>query len=212
MMNHVKRVIGLLNMMRNIKHNFLLTMLCFCFVQSIVVLAKEDPSSFYTNFIGTNFIDQQHRVFSTAQLKGKLVLVNFIFTQCSNVCPIQTKSLLNIKQQLPAELNQQVVFVSISLDPMHDTPTTLNRFAQSMHADTEGWLFLSSKADALQRFVDKLSIYGNKTQAASAKKPNDHMTNIWLLDKTGRVMQRYAGNPVDEQRIAKELAQLSLLK
>lgn len=198
--------------MKKDKQFFLLAILYLLFMQSIGVSAKEEPSSFYTNFVGIEFIDQHHRGFTTEQLKGKLVLVNFIFTQCSNVCPIQTKSLLHIKQQLSTELNQQVVFVSITLDPMHDTPANLQRFAKSMHANIDGWFFLSSKVNDLKLFVDKLRIYGNKTQAAAAKQPNDHMTNVWLLDKTGRVMQRYAGNPVDEKRIAKELAQLSLLK
>lgn len=178
----------------------------------ITVNARVDKTRFYTNFEDTHLVDQNGKDFSISTLDDHLVIVNFIFTQCSNVCPIQVKSLKQVKASLPPDVGAKVKFVSVSLDPMHDKPAVLKAFARRMHADIDGWSFLTGSADDIQKIIDRLSLFGGPEKLKTAKQPNDHLSIIWLIDKRGRLMQRYAGNPVNVQRIASEIQQLNLLK
>jgi cytochrome oxidase Cu insertion factor (SCO1/SenC/PrrC family) len=170
-----------------------------------------DKTSFYYPFHNAQFVDQHGKPFSSAMLEDKMVLFHFIFTQCSNVCPVQIKALNKVKQSLSPALKAKVHFVSVSLDPMHDTPTVLTAFAKRMHIETNAWTFLTGDFDSTQALISRLRLFGHPEQAKNAKKPNDHSTNIWLIDPKGRLMQRYSGSPLDVSRVSKELLQLDSL-
>ncbi len=176
------------------------------------VHAQLDKTSFYYNFSGTQLVDQNNNPLNVETLKNNTVLVNFIFTQCSNICPVQTKSLAKVKQSLPADLQKQVKFISVSLDPMHDTPAVLKKFAKKMHADDKNWSFLSGKPDDIQHIVDRLSLFGSEEQAKNAQKPDNHLSTLWLINTKGQLMMRYIGNPVNVKRISREIQQLHSLK
>jgi protein SCO1 len=167
-----------------------------------------DPTSFYSNFENQTYTDQNNHAFNYASLSGKVNLFNFIFTQCSNVCPIQTKQLVEIKKLLPPNVNKNVQIVSVSLDPLNDTPKVLNTFAKKTGANLPSWSFITGSPESIQQLVDRLQLFGNEKQVKDAKRPNDHTTALWLIDKNGRLMQRYSANPLDVKRIAQEVEQL----
>jgi protein SCO1/2 len=170
--------------------------------------ANTDPTSFYSNFENQTFIDQNNRLLPIASLKGKVTLFNFIFTQCSNVCPIQTKQLAEIKKTLSPKLDKNIQFVSVSLDPLNDRPKALKAFAERTGANLPAWSFITGNPKSIQQLVERLQLFGNDKQEKDAKRPNDHTTILWLIDKNGRLVQRYSGNPLDVKRIAQEVAQL----
>ena len=176
---------------------------------SFASFATQDKTSFYQHFQNAKFVDQHGKPFSSSQLEGKIVLFNFIFTQCSTVCPVQINALNQVKQSLPPLLKTKVQFVSVSLDPMHDTPKVLNTFAKRMNVDMNGWTFMTGDFDSVQLLIDRLRLFGHPEQAKKAKLPDDHSTNIWLIDQKGRLMQRYAGSPLDVKRVSKEIEQLN---
>jgi protein SCO1 len=80
-------------------------------------------------------------------LHDKVVLINFIFTQCADACPTQTARLAEVQSLLADVLGHGVLLVSISVDPEHDTPRVLSEYAARFGA-RDGWLFLTgAKAD-----------------------------------------------------------------
>jgi len=89
-------------------------------------------------------------------VRGKLVLVNFIYTECQGRCPRATETLVETRALLPGVLGEvrarDVVFLSFSLDPLHDTPAAFADYAE-LH-DIEGaWSFLTGperELDALR--------------------------------------------------------------
>ena len=90
------------------------------------------------------------------------VMLNFIFTSCSSICPILSATFSQVGALLKDEA-PQLRFVSISIDPEQDTPAVLQRYAQRYGADGR-WQFLTGSRDdiiALQRAFDALR--GNKT-------------------------------------------------
>jgi cytochrome oxidase Cu insertion factor (SCO1/SenC/PrrC family) len=80
-------------------------------------------------------------------LRDKVVLINFIFTQCTDSCPTQTARVAEVQSLLGERVGHGVSLVSISVDPEHDTPQALRDYAARFGAG-DGWVFLTgSKAD-----------------------------------------------------------------
>ncbi len=75
-------------------------------------------------------------------IKNKIVLVNFIYAGCKEVCPLVTARMAQLHQKLGDRMGRDIFFYSISLDPEHDTPAVLKAHAQAFHAGP-GWLFLT---------------------------------------------------------------------
>jgi protein SCO1/2 len=95
------------------------------------------------------------RFFSDA-LKDKVVLINFVFTQCGDACPLITAKLVHAKRELGDAFGKEVRFVSISIDPRHDRPRDLARFARKFDAVHPAWLFLTGEPANVEQVVKKL--------------------------------------------------------
>lgn len=76
-----------------------------------------------------------------------VVVVSFIFTRCPDVCPILTQSLIEVESSLTEEEREDVTFVSISVDPDHDTPEVLKEYTERMGAS---WPHLTGSAEDLE--------------------------------------------------------------
>lgn len=92
----------------------------------------------------------------------KPVLVNFVFTSCSAICPVMTATFAQLQERLGPE-RDRVRMVSVSIDPEHDTPARLREYAQRFHAGAD-WHFLTGSRDEVilaQRAFD--AFRGNKS-------------------------------------------------
>ncbi|MEX2222885.1 MAG: SCO family protein [Candidatus Rokuibacteriota bacterium] len=113
-------------------------------------LPTEDSAEALADF-GTvpdfRLTERDGRTVTLADLRGKVWLANFIYTECTETCPIQSLQL----QRLQAELAdaRDLRFVSITVDPNHDTPAVLRRYADRYAADPERWLFLTGPKPAI---------------------------------------------------------------
>jgi len=77
-------------------------------------------------------------------LRGKLVLINFMYTHCSGFCPGQTANLVKVQRHLGDRVGRDVFMYSLTLDPEVDTPRVLREYAEAY--DTRpGWLYLTGK-------------------------------------------------------------------
>ena len=88
-------------------------------------------------------------------IKGKVVLINFMFTTCTSICPPMTANLFKVQELLKAELGKQVHMVSISVDPEVDTPAVLKEYAQRFSA-RPGWFFLTGAKADIEAVVAKM--------------------------------------------------------
>jgi protein SCO1 len=77
-------------------------------------------------------------------LRGKLVLINFMYTDCRGVCPGQTANLLKVQQQLGDRVGRDVFMYSLTLQAKADTPEVLRKYADA-HRTGPGWLYLTGK-------------------------------------------------------------------
>jgi protein SCO1/2 len=91
-------------------------------------------------------------------LKGKLVLISFIYTSCTDICPTLMHNLVDVQEKLGDRFGKDVFFVSISVDPEDDTPEELKKYAERYEAKP-GWTFLTGKKENVDWVVYKLGQY-----------------------------------------------------
>ena len=110
--------------------------------------------------------DRTVRFYSDA-LKGKVVLMNFVFTQCGDACPLITAKLVQAKNELGEAFGQEVRFVSISIDPQHDRPQDLAKFAKKFDAVHPEWLFLTGEPANVDVVTRKLGAWTDEVESHS---------------------------------------------
>lgn len=143
-------------------------------------------------------VDQDGARVTLAELRGRWLLVDFVYTRCNGPCPILTALQVELQRALAPELRDRVRFVSITLDPENDTPEALATYARERGADLATWSFLTGPpadvADVVKRFG-----------VGTLRAPDgtiDHVVATFLIDPEGRIVKRWLGleNGVEERR------------
>jgi protein SCO1/2 len=75
-------------------------------------------------------------------IAGKIVTINFMYAECTGICPGMTANLLKLQAALGPRVGRDVFMYSLTLQPDHDTPAVLKQYAESHHVGP-GWLFLT---------------------------------------------------------------------
>ena len=115
-------------------------------------------------------LNQEGNRFDSTTLHGKVVVLNFIFTTCTDVCPLFTANLAQLQRTLKNEQGN-VFFVSISTDPEVDSPKVLKSYAQRYGADFQNWAFLTGSEAQLQQVWKSFDVRVIKKGAAWSSTP-----------------------------------------
>ncbi|HYJ09223.1 MAG TPA: SCO family protein [Polyangiaceae bacterium] len=150
--------------------------------------------------------DQEGRVHSFADFRGKTVVFSFFFTSCPTVCPREVQALSQVQRRLSPELKERVRFVTLSVDPENDTPEAMRKFALANGAAVSGWSFVRTSAAATRLLGQELAAFAASSTVQA--EPSGHTTAVYLFDGSGRLMQRYGGSPLDVPRLASEVERL----
>jgi len=136
-------------------------------------------------FSNVELVDQNGRSvkFYDEVLKDNIVVISFIFTNCQSACPLMTRNLTMIRDMMREDERRAIQFVSISIDPLRDTPSAMKEFAQKHDADIEGWLWLTGQPDDVNFVTQRLGSYtedpeAHTTTLLAANVPNAHWTKI----------------------------------
>jgi protein SCO1 len=124
-----------------------------------------------------------------ADLRGKVLAVTFIYTGCPDICPLVTQKMVDVQNALGVEFGKKIAFVSISLDPEHDTPAVLKDYAQSWGAKPNGWMFLTGSPAAVRDVTRRYGVFFAKKEDGSV----DHTQLTTLVDADGRMRVQYIG-------------------
>jgi cytochrome oxidase Cu insertion factor (SCO1/SenC/PrrC family) len=108
-------------------------------------------------FGDTRLVDQNgegHRFYSDL-LKGKTVVINAFFTECTGTCPVMSAAMREIQDHFGARMGKDVVVLSISVDSRNDTPEVMKAYADRFGAGP-GWYFLSGQKSDVDAVLAKL--------------------------------------------------------
>ena len=122
-------------------------------------------------FTDLEVIDQngnQLRFYSDV-LKDRVVLINVIYTNCQEACPLITQFLAGTRGKLVDTVKDDVWFISVSTDPERDTPEALKTFATQQSVDESRWLFLTGSKENIEHILKKLRRYSPRLETHSTQ-------------------------------------------
>lgn len=148
-----------------------------------------------------SLIDQHGASVSLASLKGKPVLVDFIYTSCSSTCPMLTAKMSAIAHRLGPALGADVTIVSISLDPEHDTPTELAKYAAIHGANGNGWIFLTGPPAQIDQVLALFKLRRMREGDGTIT----HSVSAFLLGSDGHQIRQYNALDVSPEAVVADV-------
>ncbi|SEM81739.1 protein SCO1/2 [Mesobacillus persicus] len=152
-----------------------------------------------------NFINQAGEQVSLDDLKGKVWMADFIFTNCADVCPPMTANMKKLQEMVKEENIENVEFVSFTVDPTVDTPEVLTEYGERFYVDTENWNFLTGYP---QDKIESFAMDNFKTIVAKPEEGDQviHQTYFYLVDQEGKIMKQYSGlNDIPFEEIVNDM-------
>ena len=125
---------------------------------------------------------------------GRIAVVNFIYTSCTTVCPVSSASFQQLQQRLGARLGKEVVLVSITVDPLRDTPQRLREYAGRYQA-REGWVWLTGAKPDVDSVLKGLGAYSARFE--------DHPATVLVGDARSGSWTRFFGFPSVDELVAR---------
>lgn len=135
------------------------------------------------------FRDQNDRPASAADLRGRVVIADFVFTSCTTICPLITAKMALLQRRLTSE---RMKFVSFSVDPVRDTPEALKKYAASWRPVESRWLLLSTTAAGLESLAKSMFVNVKPVENDIA-----HSNLFFLVDEQGGVRGIYESDRND---------------
>ena len=139
-----------------------------------------------------NFTNQNGELFSNNQLKNKITVLDFFFTNCPGPCPIMTYNMKTLYNDFSS--TDAVQFVSITVDPINDSIEVLKNYAEINGVNDQRWQFLTSELSKI-----KLLKQGGFMLFADDL-PQGHAIKFILIDEDGNIRKYFDGT--DEASLA----------
>jgi protein SCO1/2 len=138
----------------------------------------------------TVLVDSAGKPFDLGSLKGKVVVVSFVYTTCTGVCPGTTQAMVGVRRALKdaGHWGDSVAFVSITLDPGRDTPDVLRQYAKLFRADDAAWHFLTGPPEEVRSIIADWGMWARPGPSGAL----DHPSRIFLLDRRGHQREIYS--------------------
>jgi cytochrome oxidase Cu insertion factor (SCO1/SenC/PrrC family) len=133
------------------------------------------------------------RAVTAADLAGKVWVASFVFTRCTGPCPSVTATVANLQNDVGNE--PDVRLVTFTVDPEHDDPGELQKYADNFRAG-DHWMFLTGPEKEIDRLlIENFHVGVDRPRG----KELTHSTKLALVDRRGHVRGYFDGRKVDEQ-------------
>ena len=184
------------------------------FYDSVAVNEKNGKTTYDTiwhhvkNISFTNQLGQQVSLYD---IKGKIIVVDFFFTRCPTFCPGMARSMKKLQDSFKKNDTSIVQFISVSIDPLHDSVPQLRKFADRFNVNPDSWWLVTG---------DKKEIYDFALQEMKASIADTevdtgfiHTQNFFLLDREKIVRGWYNGfDSAAQQKLVRDIPLLMLEK
>jgi len=165
-------------------------------------------------------VDQDGRPASADEFRGKVVVANFIYTSCTDICPLLSARMRQLQERLRQEnlLGNQVQLLSFSVDPSRDTPEVLRAYAERNGADPTAWRFITGPEEQLIPLIVEGFRLGVNVLPPQAATHDDeaahgsyevmHSGRFVLIDRDWRIRAYYDGREIESERVLREARQI----
>ena len=136
-------------------------------------------------------MDQKRRPIALSALRGKVVAVNFIYTSCAlpNFCLRIANNFGVLQKRFKAQLGRDLVLLTVTFDPVHDTPDVLAEYARQFNADPATWHFLTGAAADVQRVCDAFGVDSFPDEGLM-----NHSLHTAIIDRNAKLVANIEGN------------------
>jgi protein SCO1/2 len=138
--------------------------------------------------------DAEGRAVGLQDLRGKVVVLHFVYASCPDVCPLHAERIAEIQEMANrTPMRESVQFVTITTDPEHDTPEVMRAYGPAHGLDPVNWMFLSSGPDRPEDTTRKLAErFGHEfTQTGDGYQVHGVVTHV--IDREGRWRANFHG-------------------
>jgi len=138
------------------------------------------------------YTDQNGDAFSSNELKGKIWIADFIFTNCKTVCPPMTMNMKTLREKIKDEGIEDIHFVSFTVDPENDTPEVLKEYALKFTEDLTNWHFVTGY---VQEHIEQFAKDNFKSHVQKPMSDDQviHASDFFLVDQNGVIRKYYSG-------------------
>lgn len=135
--------------------------------------------------------DQKRRPIAFSTLRGKVVVVNFVYTSCAlpDFCLRLANNFGVLQKRFKPQLGRNLVLLTVTFDPVHDTPEVLAKYAAQWNADAAHWHFLTGPEPAIQRLCHLFGVHAFADEGLL-----DHSLHTVLIDRQGKLVANIEGN------------------
>jgi protein SCO1/2 len=141
------------------------------------------------------FVDQDGKKRAFSSFKGSPVVITFIYTKCPlpTFCPLMDRHFAAMQTTLKTDpAFKNVHLVSVSFDPITDTPPVLKKHARELKADPARWTFLTGKRDDIDQFAARFGV--SVTRSPEDQRDITHNLRTAIIDADGKLVTVYTGN------------------
>ena len=157
---------------------------------------------------------QEGKEFKFSQVRGKVLVVSYIYTNCPDICHTISAKLNAFKYKLKKNgLQDKVYFVSITMDPKRDTEEVLKHHAMMMNLELTNWVFLTGDEESINSTIKVagMEAFKGPIEYSPDGEPTytiAHLDRISLVDKDGRIRKHYKGTTFDMDELLGDIKKL----
>ena len=172
------------------------------------VRGKTVPDTIWHKVKNISFTNQLGQKVSLNDLHGKIIVIDFFFARCPSICPDMAKAMKKLQKSF--EQNPEIVqFISITVDPEHDSVPQLRKFADKLNINHDTWWFVTGDKKEIYDFAFqemKASIADSNVDTAFI-----HTENMFLLDTNRIIRGWYNGlDTLKQAQLAMDIPTLML--
>jgi len=158
---------------------------------------KEVSDTVYPTIPYFYFLNDDSVLVKSTDMEGKIWVADFFFTTCPTICPTMTKNMHRLNAATK-DLRDELQFISISINPKHDTPSKLKRYREHYKATASNWQFFTGKeAETHQLGIENFQIFAGRDEESEGGYA--HSGAFTLVDREGFVRGVYLGT--DEKQV-----------
>jgi protein SCO1 len=145
-----------------------------------------------------SFTNQDNKIVSHHEYENKIFVADFFFTTCPSICPILSSQMARLQTLTKKEgLDHDVMFLSHTVDPEHDTPAVLKAYGDQLGADYSNWNFVTGRAeDIYDQAQDGYMLTAFPSDTAQGG--FFHTDQVALIDRQMHIRGYYDGTSTKE--------------
>lgn len=160
-----------------------------------------EPSEESIFNLNSDWENQNGDTVKLSLIGGKPTILAMIYTHCEYSCPLITADMKELHSLIPDKRKEQVNFLIVSIDPIHDRPDTLSRFMKKEKMDEKYWTMLTGTETKIRELAAVLGFKYKKSSLMDYA----HSNLITVLNPKGEIVQQINGFDSDKKKIIKEV-------